>query len=154
MVSLAVGMTCSMDCIGVDAYTPPVTFAKRVQLFLKRRGWTQAELMRRSGLDRQTVHRIVKGKIGYGAKSSIRIAKAFGIPVAALDPDSPSPEEADAALGVSPSDGLSQLSDAQLVNAMAALVLELEYRKGGPPPHQPPPPPNAAQPPTRRRKRR
>jgi transcriptional regulator with XRE-family HTH domain len=47
---------------------------------LKKRKWTQKELVRRSGLNPSTINYIIKDRRGLGLKSVNRFAQALGIP--------------------------------------------------------------------------
>jgi transcriptional regulator with XRE-family HTH domain len=141
-----------MDTSGVDAYTATMTYGEKVAALRIERGWTQVELAKRSGLDSQTIHRIEKGKIKGGPNSRAKLAKAFGIPIAAFDQHTDIEEAVnDAAtrrLSSSSTIALAALTEQQLLEGIAALVRELERRQGGDrrsdrpttpdDPHQPP----------------
>lgn len=140
-----------MDCIGVDAYTAQVTFGARVRWYREERGWSQAELARRADIDGGTVNRIEHSKIKQGVKTRRNIAKALGIPVAALDSDSPPPTKEFPRHDTS---AFARLDDSQLLNTMAALISELERRQSRPPPSDTSPSAPPDEPPTARGKRR
>lgn len=130
-----------MDTKGTDAYTAAMTLGERVRALRNERGWTQAELARRSGLNNQTVHRIEHGVMNSGWQSRLKLARAFGIPVAALDPQykgEQQPEEsADGTRRVSSSIALASLTEQQILDGIAAFVRELERRQGRhPEPHR------------------
>jgi transcriptional regulator with XRE-family HTH domain len=151
MLSPALQSTSDMDCIGAHAYTRPVTFGQRVRWYREQRGWSQAYLAKLAGLDGGTINRIEHGRIRTGTKSRSSIAKAFGIPVAALDPDSPPPTQEATRDDTS---AFARLDDAQLLTAMAALIKELERRQSRPPSSDgaPPTPPHESPPPRRKRR--
>lgn len=150
-MSLTLGHTTTYQFapIGADAYTAPVSIGRRVVALREKRGWSQVELAKRSGLNSQTVHRIEHGVSDASVKSRQGLAKAFGIAVAQLDEsvedhDEPTP----------PFLPLGALTEAQLLESVAALVRELERRKATPPTPEPPPDPPATQPSPRRRRPR
>lgn len=155
MLSDGVVTAYRMDCIGVHAYTPPVTYGDRVRWYREEKGWSQALLARRAHIDPGSINRIESGKIKYGTKSRVNIARALGIPVAALDPDSPAPtakESRDDIGGASAA--FDTLDDAQLVTALAAFIKELERRQSRPASSDSPPPtsPDESSPPRRKRR--
>jgi transcriptional regulator with XRE-family HTH domain len=48
---------------------------------LKRAGWTQAELARRTGLDKTAVSRLVNGERGPSLKLAVKLEQLLDIPV-------------------------------------------------------------------------
>ena len=77
-------------CIGVkahlrhgdtDAYNAPVTpLALRLRPYRERKGWSQAELGRRSGVSQATISRIEAGNTNRVDLATVdRLAKALGV---------------------------------------------------------------------------
>lgn len=122
-----------MDTTGTNAYTASMTLGERVKAMRTERGWTQAELARRSGLNGQTVHRIEHNAISAGWQSRTKLARAFGIPVAALDSQVVDTQEAanEKAGRASSYIALASLTEQQILEGIAAFVKELERRQGG-----------------------
>ncbi len=58
--------------------------AQRIQLLLEQRGWTQSELGRRAGLNRDVIHKTMSGFSFPSLESTRAMARAFGVQVTDL----------------------------------------------------------------------
>ena len=61
-------------------------FPNRLADLLVERGLTQTDLCTLSGLSRQTINNAYHGRDNVGLESWIRMAKALGVPLAAIAP--------------------------------------------------------------------
>lgn len=141
-----------MDSIGTDAYTATMPLGERVRTQRLERGWSQQELGRRANLDGQTVFRIEHGKSNGSLTSRSKLARALGIPLAALDSDIPYTKESathDRAFSIA----LASLTEQQLIEGIAGYVKELERRKSGSGGQDPPPASDAPSKPSPRPRR-
>ena len=73
-----------MEKIMADKLEPRERIAKRVRAAMKRLGWSQAELSRRSGLTPVDVSRCARGDHLLGYEKLDAIAKAIGTTVEKL----------------------------------------------------------------------
>lgn len=137
-----------LDALGCYAYTAGVRYGDRVKALRKERGWSRAELARRSDLDSQTIYRIESGRIKDGHKSRVNLSKAFGITLDELSGLPPKGAIPNADV-VNP---FASLAEADLVATIIALVKEIERRRDS---HDlPPAPPPEPHPPSHTRRHR
>lgn len=55
-------------------------FSEWLQEELEKRGWSQSELARRSGLTRQTINTLIKGRSEPQAETCLAIARGLNVP--------------------------------------------------------------------------
>lgn len=57
---------------------------QRIVELRKKKGWTQAELARATGKDRQAIEKLENGKVNPTVFSLLEIANALGVPLSTL----------------------------------------------------------------------
>lgn len=126
--------TYGLQEVGLEAYATGMAYGERVRQLRMARGWSQAELGRRARLNSQTVHNIEHGRNKGGWQSRIKIAKAFGITVAALDGRTEPSHTAERILPdaqAASGSAAAQLSTEELIGRIFEYVRELERRRSG-----------------------
>lgn len=122
--------TYGLRALGECAYSVGMELGKHVKALREAKGWSKAELARRSGLNLQTVFRIEHGVSQGGWLSRKKIAQALGITVAELGYQEEEPPNAPRAPSPAVVPAPESLSDEQILQAVFAYVRELDRRGG------------------------